>query len=84
MDTTDYWPFACKYSIWNAAVTAVQFWTADLDPQTLCSTIERVYTVFFYGNSAQHLQYIKEEILFSCFMTILNDTFKQELSSEDI
>ena len=25
MDTTDYWLFARKYSIWNAAVTALKF-----------------------------------------------------------
>ena len=31
MDATDYWPFAREYSIWNAAVAALQFWMADLD-----------------------------------------------------
>ena len=31
MNATDYWPFAQEYSIWNAAVTALQFWMADLD-----------------------------------------------------
>ena len=69
MDATDYWLFAQKYHIWNAAVTAIQFWTNDLDPQTLSSTIERVYTALFYSDSAQHLQCIKEEILFGHFMT---------------
>ena len=43
MDTTDYWPFAREYSIWNAAVAALQFWMADLDPQMLTNTIEWVY-----------------------------------------
>ena len=31
MDTIDYWPFAQEYSIWNAAVTALQFWMVDLN-----------------------------------------------------
>ena len=55
MDATEYWPFAHKFSIWNASVTALQFWTDDLDPQMLSDTIERVYTAFFYSDSAQHL-----------------------------
>ena len=55
MDTTDYWPFAHKYSKWNATVAALQFWTSGLDPQTLSSAIERVYTAFIYSDSAQHL-----------------------------
>ena len=27
MDTADYWPMACKYSIWNATIILLQFWT---------------------------------------------------------
>ena len=69
MDTTDYWPFAQEYSIWNAAVTTLQFWTNDLDPQTLSSAIKKVYTAFFYSDSAQHLQCREEEILFGHFLT---------------
>ena len=76
MGSTDYWLFAHKFSIWNAAVEALQFSTADLDPQTLSNTIERVYTAFFYSDSAQHLQHVEEEVLFSCFMTTLNDAFE--------
>ena len=52
MDTTHYWPFAREYSIWNAAVAALQFWMADLDPQMLSEAIEWVYTTFFCSNSA--------------------------------
>ena len=84
MDTTDYWSFAWEYSIWNAAITALWFWTNDLNPQTLSITIERVYTAFLYSDSAQYLQYIKEEPLFDHFVTTMNDAFKWELSSEDI
>ena len=55
MDATDYWLFAQEYSIWNAAVSALQFWMRDLDPQMLSNAIERVYTAFFYSDSAQHI-----------------------------
>ena len=54
MDSNDYWSFAHKFSIWNASVAALQFWTEHLDPQTFSSTIERVYTAFVYSDSAQH------------------------------
>ena len=76
MDATDYWLFAREYSIWNAAVAALQFWTADLDPQMLSNAVEQVYTTFFCSNSAQHLRNISEEILFGHFVTTLNDAFK--------
>ena len=35
MDPTDYWPLAREYSIWNATIASLQFWTADLDPVSL-------------------------------------------------
>ena len=31
MDTADYWPMAGEYSIWNAAIASLQFWTEDLN-----------------------------------------------------
>ena len=80
MDATDYWPFARE---WNTAVAALQFWMADLNPQTLNNAIEQIYTAFFCSNSAWHLRNISEEILFGCFMTTLNDAFKWELALED-
>ena len=40
MDPVNYWPMARKYSIWNATVAALQFWTADLEVNILSSTIE--------------------------------------------
>ena len=55
MAFTDYWSLAHKFSIYNASGVALQFWTEDLDPQTLSSTIGRVYTAFFYSDSAQHM-----------------------------
>ena len=35
-----YWPFAQEYTIWNATVTALQFWIADLKPHILIGAIE--------------------------------------------
>ena len=48
METAEYWPMACKYGIWNAAVASLQFWAEDLDPITLGIASERVYTTFFW------------------------------------
>ena len=55
MDATEYWLFAHKFSIWNALVAALQFWTKDLDTQILSNTIKRVYAAFFYSDTAQLL-----------------------------
>ena len=80
INTTHYWPFAREYSIWNPAVADLQFWTADLNPQTLSNVIEWVYIAFFSSNSSHS---ISEEVLFIHFMTTLNDTLEQELALED-
>ena len=50
----------------------------------LSNASERVYTTFFCSDSAQHLRYIWEEILFGHFVTTLNDAFEWELTLEDI
>ena len=60
MDTTHYWLFAREHSIWNASITMLQFWIADLKPQILSDAIEWVYTAFFCSNSAQQLQNLPE------------------------
>ena len=83
MNTTDYWPMAREYSILNAAVAALNFWTADLEAHILGSTTEEVYRVFFYVPSAHTLHQISDEILFGCLMTTLNATFEQKLALED-
>ena len=82
MDTTDYWPFAREYSIWNATVTALQFWMKDLKAHILSDAIERVYINFFCSNFAQQLRNISEEVLFGCFETTLNNAFKRVLTQE--
>ena len=83
MDATHCWSFAREYSIWNATVAALQFWTVDLEPHILSNATEHVYTAFFCSNTAQQLQNLPQEILFCCFMTTLNDTFERELTQED-
>ena len=83
MDTTQYWPFAGEYSVWNAAVTPLQFWMEDLEPHVFSNAIEWVCTAFFCSNSAQQLRNISEEVLFSCFVTTLNNTFEWELAQGD-
>ena len=82
MDATDYWPFAREYSIWNAAVAALQFWMEDLILPMLSNAIEWVYSAFFCSDFSQHLRYISEEILFGHFVTTLNDAFERELALE--
>ena len=37
---------AREYSIWNAAIAALQVWTADLKVHILSSAIEQVYNAF--------------------------------------
>ena len=42
MDATHYWPFAREYSLGNVEVAALQFWVADLVPQTFSIAIKWV------------------------------------------
>ena len=74
---------AREYSIWNAVVAALNFWTADLRAHTLSSTTEEVYRTFFYVPSAHTLHQISDKILFGHFLTMLNATFEQKLALED-
>ena len=55
MDTADYWLMAREYSIWNAAIASLQFWTEDLNPVTLGRATEHVYTTFFYSSTSHTL-----------------------------
>ena len=56
MKTADYRPMAMEYSVWNAAVAALQFWSADLKAHVLSSAIEEVYRAFFYSTSTHILR----------------------------
>ena len=88
MNVTDYWPMAREYipsihSVWNAAVQALKFWTADLKTHVLRCAIEQVYNVFFYSTSKHLLPQQSDEVLFSCFVTTLNAAFESKLALED-
>ena len=83
MNVTDYWSMAREYSIWNAALAALQFWTADLKVCVFSSTTEQVYNAFFYSTSTHLLNQQSDDVLFSHFMTILNAAFKSKLALED-
>ena len=83
MNTEDYWPMAGEYSICNAAIASLQFWTEDLDPVTLGRATECVYTTFFYSPSSHTLHQQSDEILFGHFVVVLNAAFDQQLSLAD-
>ena len=83
MDVADYWLMAREYSIWNAAIASLQFWTADLDLITLGTATEEVYSAFFHTTSTYTLHQQSDEILFNCFMTTLNEAFEWKLTLED-
>ena len=63
----NYWPMAREYSVWNAAVAAIQFWMADLDAYILSSTINKVFNAFFYSTSTHLLCQQSDKILFGHF-----------------
>ena len=83
MDTTDYWLMAREYSIWNATIASLQFWTTVLDPVTLGRATEKVYTTFFYSTSAHTFCQQSDKILFGHFVIALNATFDWQLSLAD-
>ena len=83
INVTDYWHMAREYLIWNAAVAALQFWTADLEAYVLSSAIEQVSNAFFYTTSMHLLCQQSEEVLFDCFVTTLNAAFESKLTLED-
>ena len=74
---------AREYSVWNATIVALQFWTADLEARILSSTIEQVYNAFFYSTSTYMLCQQSDEVLFGCFMTTLNTVLESKLVLED-
>ena len=83
MNTADYWLMAREYSIWNATIAFLQFWTEDLNPATLGRATECVYTTFFYSPVSHTLHQQSNETLFGCFVIGLNAAFDQQLSLAD-
>ena len=66
MNVADYWLMAREFSIWNATIASLQFWTADLNPTTLGITTEEVYWTFFYSTLTHTLhQQSDESIIWS-------------------
>ena len=74
---------AREYSIWNAAIASLQFWTEDLNPVTLGRATEHVFTTFFYLPLSHILCQQPEETLFGHFVVALNAAFDQQLSLAD-
>ena len=68
MNTADYWLMTKEYSIWNATIASLQFWTEDLDPVILGRATECVCTTFFYSPSSHTLDQQSNEILFGHFV----------------
>ena len=83
MNTADYLLMAQEYSIWNATIASLQFWTEDLDPVTLGIATECVYTTFFYTPTSHTLCQQSDETLFGCFIIALNAAFTQQLLLAD-
>ena len=83
MNVTNYWPMPREYSVWNATVAALQFWTADLEAHILSSRIEQVYNTFFYSTSTHLLCQQSDEVLFGGLVTTLNVAFESKLALED-
>ena len=55
---------AQEYSIWNATIASLQFWTEDLNSVTLGIATECVYSTFFYTSTSQTLCQQCDETLF--------------------
>ena len=83
METADYWLMAREYSIWNATIASLQFWTEDLDPVTLGIATECVYTTFFWTSTSHTLCQQSEETLFGHFVIALNAASTQQLLLAD-
>ena len=83
MNIADFWLMAREFSIWNAAIASLQFWTADLDPVTHDITTEEVYSTFFYSTSTYTLHQQSDEVLFGHFVTTLNAAFEWQLALAD-
>ena len=77
METAEYWPMACKYAIWNAAIASLQFWAEDLNLITLGIASECDYATFFWTPTFHTLHQLSEDVLFGCYVIALNAAFIQ-------
>ena len=83
METAEYWLMAQEYSIWNATIASLQFWTEDLDPVTFGIATKCIYTTFFWTSTSHMICQLSEETLFGCFVIALNAAFTPHLSLAD-
>ena len=83
METAEYWLMAKEYSIWNATIASLQFWTEDLNPVTLGIASECIYTTFFWTPTSYMLCQLPEDVLFGFFVIALNAAFTHQLSLAD-
>ena len=83
METAEYWLMACEYTIWNAAITSLQFWAEDLDLITPGIASKCIYITFFWTPASHTLHQLSEDVLFGCFVIALNAAFTQQLSLAD-
>ena len=83
MDTTEYWPMAQEYGIWNSAIATLPVWAEDLDPVSLGVASEHIYNHFFWTSTSHTLRQLSEEVLFGHFILALNSAFHQQLSLVD-
>ena len=83
LDITIYGCTKSQYSIWNATIATLKFWTADREPHFIISAFEEVYNAFFHIPSMHLLCHQSEEVLFGHFMTMLNAAFESKLTLED-
>ena len=83
MDNVEYWLMPQEYSIWNATIAPLQFWTEDLNPVTFGIATEHIYTTFFWTSTSHTLCQQSEGTLFGHFVIALNAAFIQQLSLSD-
>ena len=84
MDAADYWPMAREYSIWNAAIASLQFWTRRPLIQSPLVELQNMFTPpVSYSSTSHTLHQHSDETLFGHFVIALNAAFNQQLSLAD-
>ena len=63
--------------------TSLQFWAEDLNPVTIGTASEHVYTHFFWTSTSHTLCQLLEEALFGHSVLALNSAFTPQLSLAD-
>ena len=84
METAEYWLMACKYVIWNATITLLQFWgrgpQSDYPWHCLRMHLHHLLLDTYQSHTTCQLS---EDILFGCFVIALSAAFTQQLSPAD-